>query len=44
MAFDDLRPGLCHAQAITVSEALTVPAVSAAFTGFADMLQCLRPP
>ncbi|HUZ65250.1 MAG TPA: thioesterase family protein [Acetobacteraceae bacterium] len=31
---DDLRPGLRHTEAITVSEALTVPAVS---TGFAGM-------
>lgn len=37
MAIDDLGPGLRHAQTIVVSHALTVPAVSAAFTGFADM-------
>jgi len=37
MSLDDLRPGLRHTQVITVSEALTVPAVSTAFTGFADM-------
>lgn len=37
MAINDLRPGLRHAQAITVSDALTVPAMSAAFAGFADM-------
>ena len=37
MTLDDLRPGLRHSQAITVGEALTVPAVAAAFTGFADM-------
>jgi hypothetical protein len=37
MAFDDLRPGLRHAPAITVREALTVPAVSVAFASFADM-------
>jgi fluoroacetyl-CoA thioesterase len=37
VAIDDLRPGLRHAQAIIVSDALTVPAVSVAFTGFADM-------
>jgi fluoroacetyl-CoA thioesterase len=32
-----LRPGLRHTQAITLGEALTVSAVSVAFTGFADM-------
>ena len=37
MTLDDLRPGLRHSQAIPVGEALTVPAVAAAFTGFADM-------
>lgn len=37
MTVDDLQPGLRHTQAVTVGEALTVPAVSAAFTGFADM-------
>lgn len=37
MSLDELRPGLRHTQAVTVGEALTVPAVSAAFTGFADM-------
>jgi fluoroacetyl-CoA thioesterase len=37
MTLDDLRPGLRHTQSIIVREALTVPAVSAAFAGFADM-------
>ena len=37
MTMDDLRPGLRHTQSITIGEALTVPAVSAAFAGFADM-------
>lgn len=37
MTLDELRPGLRHTQTITVNEALTVPAVSAAFTGFANM-------
>jgi hypothetical protein len=37
MAFDDLWPGFRHARAITVSEALTAPAVSVAVTSFADM-------
>jgi fluoroacetyl-CoA thioesterase len=37
MTLDDLRPGLRRTQAMTVGEALTVPAVAAAFTGFADM-------
>ena len=32
-----LKPGLRHAQSIVVDEHLTVPAVSRAFTGFADM-------
>jgi fluoroacetyl-CoA thioesterase len=36
MAFD-LRPGLRHTPAITVREALTVPAVSVAFASCADM-------
>ncbi|MDQ8732028.1 thioesterase family protein [Bradyrhizobium sp. LHD-71] len=33
----DLQPGLRHRQQITVTEMLTVPAVSTAFTGFTDM-------
>jgi fluoroacetyl-CoA thioesterase len=37
MTLDDLRPGLRRTQAIIVGESLTVPSVSAAFTGFADM-------
>lgn len=37
MSLDDLRPGLRHTQVITVDDTLTVPAVSAAFTGFIDM-------
>jgi fluoroacetyl-CoA thioesterase len=37
MTTADLRPGLRHTQSIVVGEALTVPAVSSAFTGFADM-------
>lgn len=37
LTLTDLRPGLRHAQAITVGRALTVPAVSAEFAGFADM-------
>jgi fluoroacetyl-CoA thioesterase len=37
MTLDDLPLGLQHMQSITVGEALTVPAVSAAFTGFTDM-------
>ena len=32
-----LKPGLRHAQSIVVDEHQTVPAVSRAFTGFADM-------
>ncbi|RJF89776.1 thioesterase [Oleomonas cavernae] len=37
MTPDDLKPGLRHSQTITVDASLTVPRVSAAFTGFADM-------
>lgn len=33
----DLKPGLRFVQRVRVSEALTVPAVSQTFTGFADM-------
>ncbi|WP_429809082.1 thioesterase family protein [Ensifer sp. B1-9] len=32
-----LLPGLTHRQTIVIGEHLTVPAVSSAFTGFADM-------
>jgi fluoroacetyl-CoA thioesterase len=32
-----LAPGLRHVQRLTVTDDLTVPAVSAAFVGFADM-------
>jgi len=32
-----LHPGLTHTERLCVTEALTVPAVSPAFTGFADM-------
>lgn len=38
MTVDDARPGLRHRQTIAVNEALTVPAVSAAFTGFPDII------
>ena len=34
---DGLRPGLRHTQSVRVDERLTVPAVSPAYTGFADM-------
>jgi fluoroacetyl-CoA thioesterase len=33
----DLQPGLRHVQRLRVDRSLTVPAVAAAFTGFADM-------
>lgn len=33
----DLKPGLSHRQSLRIDRSLTVPAVSAAFTGFADM-------
>jgi fluoroacetyl-CoA thioesterase len=33
----DLRPGLRHVQTLRVEQSLTVPALSSAFTGFADM-------
>ena len=37
MTAKPLAPGLSHALTIPVEERLTVPAVSASFTGFADM-------
>lgn len=37
MAGNALQPGLRRKQVITVTEALTVPALSTAFAGFADM-------
>jgi len=37
MRIETLQPGLRHTQTIVVDEHLTVPAVSRAFTGFADM-------
>lgn len=37
MTHNGPQPGLRHKQVITVTEALLVPAVSAAFTGFSDM-------
>jgi hypothetical protein len=43
MAFDDLPPGLRHAPAITVREALTVPAVSVGSPALPTRLQCSRP-
>ncbi len=33
----DLKPGLRRVQSIAIDKSLTVPAVSPAFTGFADM-------
>lgn len=37
MSLKTLQPGLKHSQSMRVDERLTVPAVSQAFTGFADM-------
>lgn len=37
MSTDEIRPGLRGTTNVTVTSSLTVPAVSAAFTGFADM-------
>ncbi len=37
MPYEPLKPGLRHTKSIVVDEHLTVPAVSPAFTGFADM-------
>ena len=37
MSIEDLKPGLSHQQTILIDAALTVPAVSRSFTGFADM-------
>ena len=37
MSIDALKPGLRHTQTLLIDAGLTVPAVSRAFTGFADM-------
>jgi fluoroacetyl-CoA thioesterase len=37
MTLADLRPGLVHAQTMTVAEALAVPAMGRAFVGATDM-------
>ena len=37
MSIEQLKPGLRHTQTLRVDASLTVPAVSPAFTGFADM-------
>jgi fluoroacetyl-CoA thioesterase len=37
MSLGEIRPGLKHQHSIVVDESLTVPAVSKAFSGFADM-------
>ena len=37
MSLETLQPGLKHSRSMRVDDRLTVPAVSQAFTGFADM-------
>jgi fluoroacetyl-CoA thioesterase len=37
MSLEGIQPGLKHRHSIVVDESLTVPAVSKAFSGFADM-------